>query len=339
MRADAVEGGGPAGASLVPGPAVVVPRSFDRVAGVSVADELGPSAKPRYFDTLAEFLAGDDLDEIAALIPGDEDVDAATLDRLPRLRVVSVDGTGVWNQVDVDAATARGVAVCNVRGYASDTVAEFTLGAIIALARRLPAAAESVQRGQWAPEEFVGSDLRGRTIGLVGFGSIAVRVAELAQAFGMRVLCSTAHPETHRAPGVQFVELDALLERCDVLSLHARLDDTTRGLIGAAELARLRPGTLLVNTARGGLIDTDALIAALRSGRLAGAALDVTDPEPLPADSPLRGLPSVMITPHIAAGTVDARRAAVAGSLANVAAFLAGLPRSVVNPEVLEGCR
>jgi phosphoglycerate dehydrogenase-like enzyme len=306
---------------------VAVPRGWDSDAD---ADAILGAAAVRRFDALTA-----DLADVVALVTGDHRVTALTMERIPRLRVISVDGTGVWDQVDVAAATARGIAVCNVRDYAADAVAEFTLGAMISLARHIPAAAASARAGCWDPDDFMGTELRGRILGLVGFGSIGARVAELARAFGMAVLCATPRPQTDRAPDVRFVDLDELLESCDVLSLHARLDETTRGMIGAEELARLRPGALLVNTARGALVDSDALVHALRVGRLAGAAIDVTDPEPMPQDAPLRSLPSVLITPHIAAATVQARRAAVAGCLRNVAAFLDGRPTSVVNPEVL----
>ncbi len=309
---------------------VALPRGWSDLVGVEAGRELGPNAAVCEFDKL------DEVDGVDVLIPGGHYVPGAALERMPALRLISVDGTGFWDQVDMAAATARGVAVCNVRNYAADAVAEFTIGAMIALSRRLTDAAEAVRAGGWAPDEFLGYGLRGRILGLVGFGSIGARVAELAQAFGMRVLCTTARPSLHRAPGVRFVELNELLDRCDVLSLHARLDDSTRGLIGAREFDRLRSHVLLVNTARGGLVDTSALLATLQSGRLAGAALDVTEPEPLPDGSPLRALPNVIVTPHIAAATGDARRAAVVGCLRNVAEFLDGRPASVVNPEVLD---
>lgn len=308
---------------------VGLPRGWSDGVGIEPDRELGPGTCLRLYDSF------DDVGDVQVLIPGGQYVSGLTLDRMPALRLISVDGTGFWDQVDMPTATARGIAVCNVRDYAADAVAEFTIGAIIALTRRLISAADSVREGGWDPEGFVGNGLRDRTVGLVGYGNIGGRVAELTRALGMRVLCATAHPEAHRADGVQFVSLDELLQRCDILSLHTRLDDTTRWLIGARELRRLRPGALLVNTARGALINPEALIAALRSGQLGGAALDVTDPEPPPIDSPLRKLPNVIVTPHIAVRTCDARRAAVVGCLRNVASFVAGQPSSVVNPEVL----
>jgi glyoxylate reductase len=318
------------------GAVVAVPRGWGEPTYVDPATELGRGVRLRTYDA-ADFTDPALWADVVALVPGDHQVDAAAMDRMPALRIVSVDGTGVWDQVEVPAATTRGIAVCNVRDYAADAVAEFTIGAIIALSRHMVAASQEVRRGVWAPDAFIGSGLRGRTLGLVGFGVIGSRVAELARAFGMRVLCATAHPESHRAAGgdVGFVPLAELLDRCDVVSLHARLDEKTRGLIGAAEMSRLRAGSLLVNTARAGLVDEAALVEALRSGRLAGAALDVAEPEPLPSTSPLLALDSVLLTPHIAAGTYEARRAAVRGCLSNVAAFLGGEPTSVVNPEAL----
>jgi phosphoglycerate dehydrogenase-like enzyme len=325
-----------AGSSAIATAVVAVPDGWAETVGIQPAAELGHRTVVRTYDA-------PDLDfptpwaDVEALVPGDHQVDAATMERMPALRIISVDGTGVWDRIDVAAATARGIAVCNVRDYAVDAVAEFTIGTIVTLGRHILAASQGVRQGRWNPDEFIGRELGDRTLGLVGFGGIGARVAELARAFGMHVLCATAHPERHRSASghVEFVSLSELLGRCDVLSVHAALSDDTRGLIGAAELSRLRPGALLVNTARAGLVDQAALLDALRSGRLAGAALDVTDPEPLPPSSPLLGLDTVLVTPHIAASTYTARRRAVLGCLSNIAAFLGGEPTSVVNPEAL----
>lgn len=275
--------------------------------------------------------------QVCALAVGDLYIDAAAIAAMPRLRVISVDGTGFVDQIDMPAASSRGVAVCNVRDYASDAVAEFTLGLIIALRRHLIAARDTLRAGSWSRDEFFADGLQGATLGVVGLGSTGSRVAELALAFGMTVQCSTAHPGRRRTvpAGVGFVSLDELLLTADVVTLHTTLSPATTGLIGAGQLARLRPSAVLVNTARGALVDEVALLAALRAGRLAGAALDVTHPEPIAPDSPLLKLDNVLVTPHLAAATRSARRQAIVGCLRNIRSFLSGRPENLVNPEAV----
>ena len=275
--------------------------------------------------------------EITALV---NDVMYATptlIDRLPNLKVISFAGTGVWDRVDVAYATRRGIAVCNVPGWGNDTIAEFTFALLLALARKLFAADAVARRPEWKVEECYGVQLRGKTIGLIGLGNVGQRVAEIAEGFGLRVLCYTRRPDAPRRTGarVEFVPLDELLRRSDVLSLHALLTDETRGMIGARELNLLPEGAIVINTARGPLLDTDALVAALKSGRLGGAGLDVFDHEPLPEHHPLKELDNVILTPHAAGLTDTAAYNLFARSLANADAFAAGDPINVVNPEAL----
>jgi len=275
--------------------------------------------------------------EITALV---NDVMYATptlIDRLPNLKVISFAGTGVWDRVDVAYATRRGIAVCNVPGWGNDTIAEFTFALLLALARKLFAADAVARRPEWKVEECYGLQLRGKTIGLIGLGNVGQRVAEIAEGFGLRVLCYTRRPDAPRRTGarVEFVPLDELLRRSDVLSLHALLTDETRGMIGARELNLLPEGAIVINTARGPLLDTDALVAALKSGRLGGAGLDVFDHEPLPEHHPLKELDNVILTPHAAGLTDTAAYNLFARSLANADAFAAGDPINVVNPEAL----
>jgi phosphoglycerate dehydrogenase-like enzyme len=315
---------------------VAVPESWANITGVQPATLLGQhgSVWPYCAENLGR---GAEWAHVCALAVGDAHVDAGALAAMPRLRVISVDGTGFLDQVDLQAATRRGVAVCNVRDYAADAVGEFTFGLIIALRRKLVAARDTLRAGSWNREQFFADGLHGATLGVVGLGSTGHRVAELAHAFGMNVLCSTAHPNRPRSvpADVSFVNLGELLRKADVVSLHAALNPETIGLIGAEELAQLRSSAVLVNTARGALVNEAALLGALRSGRLAAAALDVTDPEPIAPDSPLLDLDNVLVTPHIAAATRAARRQAVAGSLQNIRNFLSGRPEHVVNPEAV----
>lgn len=279
---------------------------------------------------------GDAVTEADGLVITDDAMYTQAWQRAPRLRVIGINGTGVWDAVDVAEATRRGVAICNVSDYASDAVAEHTLGLMLALARRIPRADRAIRDGHWCADG-PGIQLRGRILGVVGYGAIGARVARLGSALGMTVVCATRHPPPARSPepAIRFTDLPTLVGTADVVSLHARLTPETRYLIGPAEIDAMRPGTLLVNTARGGLVHQEHLIAALRTGRLGGAALDVFDGEPLPAGHELTTLPNVVLTPHIAAGTPEAVATSTAECLDNIAKFLAGEPRNVVNPEVL----
>ncbi len=261
-----------------------------------------------------------------------------TFDLMPGVRVLSFAGTGVSDWIDVPAATRRGIAVCNVPDWGNDSIAEFTFGLILAVAKKLlPSHAMALQT-VWPEEELRSLELRGMTIGLVGLGNIGLLVAEIAQGFGLTVLAYTQNPGRPRratSARVEFVALDELLRRSNILSLHCKLTDETRGLIGARELALLPPRAILVNTARGPVVDTAALVAALKSGTVWGAGLDVFDQEPLPEQHPLKGLPNVVLAPHVAGQTDTARRKLYASTVSNIDAFVAGNPVNFVNPEVL----
>jgi len=193
------------------------------------------------------------------------------------------------------------------------------------------------RRAEWKVEECYGLQLRGKTLGLIGLGNVGQRVAEIAEGFGLRVLCYTRRPNAARTTKakVEFVPLNELLRRSDFLSMHALLTDETRGMIGAQELDLLPQGAIVINTARGPLIDNDALVAALERGKLRGAGLDVFDHEPLPERHPLKQLDNVVLAPHAAGLTDTAAYNLFARSLANADAFAAGEPVNVVNPEVL----
>ncbi len=231
------------------------------------------------------------------------------IDASPRLRWVARAGAGLDN-IDVDAARARGVAVLNVPGANAVAVAELTFGLLLGLLRQIPAADASLRRGEWDRSRWKGGELRGRTLGIVGLGRIGRAIASRAQAFEMT--CVGCDPfvdaAAARAIGVEPLPLEALLPRAQILTLHLPLTDGTRGLIGAAELAKLPRGAIVVNAARGGLVDEPALHAALVSGALAGAAFDVFASEP-PGASPLLSMPNVVATPHIGAATVEAQEA------------------------------
>ena len=273
-----------------------------------------------------------------AVISRTAQLSAAAIAACPSLKVISKHGVGVSN-IAVDAATHRGVPVYVTPGANAQSVAELTLGLMLAAARRIAHLDQELRAGRWTRAQD-GLQLAGRRLGLLGFGQVGQRVARVAQALGMEV---HAHdPMLHGpspVPGVQLhATLDTLLPVSDVLSLHVPLTTRTRSLIDARALDLLPRGALLVNTARGEVVDEPELIARLRDGRLAGAGLDTMASEPLPADHPLTQLPTVVLTPHVGGSTAAALDAMAEGAARNVLGVLQGQPpdaRSCVNPEVL----
>lgn len=231
------------------------------------------------------------------------------LDAAPMLQVIGRAGVGVDN-IDLTAATRSGVAVMNAPAGNTVSAAELTLALILSMVRRVAEADASMRRREWARSRFKGVELRGRTLGLVGAGRIGGEVAKRCRSFGMNVVAFDPYLTADRAEDLHVERaerLEDVLERADVLSLHVPLTDSTRGMIDADALARMKQGARLVNVARGGVVDEAALAAALASGRLAGAALDVFANEPLEEDSPLRGAPNLVLTPHLGASTSEAQ--------------------------------
>jgi D-3-phosphoglycerate dehydrogenase len=234
-------------------------------------------------------------------------VTAELIAAAPRLRVVGRAGAGVDN-IDVDACTRRGILVMNTPGTNAVSVAEHTFALMLSLARQVPRLAAASHAGRWEKGGAMGSELRGKTLGLIGLGRVGFNVARRAHAFEMRVIAFDPYvsPEVAREEDVEMVSLDDLLSRADCVSLHASLGPGTEKLFSAATLAKMKRGAWLINTARGEMVDEAALADALRSGQIAGAALDVFSVEP-PKDSPLTGLPNVIATPHVAGSTVEAQ--------------------------------
>ena len=249
----------------------------------------------------------------------------------PHLELVSFCGIGAGNFVDLHEASRRGITVCNTPGYADDTVAEHALALMLGVARHLRRLDFNLRAGNWE-QELAGIELGGKTLGLVGFGGIAARLAHFANALGMRVLAWTRRPDAHRARrhSVEFVPLEALLEQCDVLSIHVALTPETEGLIDAAALARTRRGVIVVNTARGQILDEEALITALRSAHVAGAGLDVFANEPLPENHPLTRLDNVLLTPHVAYNTPEATAKLLDIAVDNIVHYANGSPINVL---------
>lgn len=255
--------------------------------------------------------------------------DAAHLDRLPDLKLLVT--TGPFNAaIDLGAARERGITVCGTGGIGAPTP-ELTWGLILGLVRHIPQEAAAVRAGGW--QHTIGMTLDGSTLGIVGLGRLGTRVAEIGRAFGMRVLAWSSHldPALARERGAEPVSKEALFSESDVVTVHYKLSERSRGLVGAQELAWMRPSAYLVNTSRGGLVDTDALLAALHEGRIAGAALDVYDTEPLPADHPLRTAPRTLLTPHIGYVTEETYRVFYEQAVEAIAAWRDGAPLRVLN--------
>ncbi|MDE2440312.1 MAG: D-2-hydroxyacid dehydrogenase [Betaproteobacteria bacterium] len=265
-------------------------------------------------------------------------IDAEVLDRLPDLKMIAVAATGT-NCVDLAACKARGIVVSNIRGYAVHTVPEHVMALLLALSRNLVAWRETLQAGgwqksgQWCFFDHPIRDLHGATLGLIGSGTLGNGVARLAEAFGMRVLRAERKEAATVRPGhVAFAEV---LAQADAISLHCPLTDDTRGLIGEAELRAMKPTVLLINTARGGIVDESALIRALKEGWIAGAGFDVLTVEPPPEGHPmvdpaLLALPNFLLTPHVAWSSRPAMQALADQLIDNVEAFAAGLPKNRV---------
>jgi phosphoglycerate dehydrogenase-like enzyme len=254
----------------------------------------------------------------------------AVLERLPDLRLLVT--TGARNAaIDVAAAAEHGVTVCGTRAYAPAT-AELTWALILAVARKVPREDASIRAGGW--QQTVGSDLAGGTLGVLGLGRLGERVARIGRAFEMDVVAWSQHLTDERAAevGVRRVDRDELLRTADVVTVHLQLSERTRGLLGAGELALMKPTAVLVNTSRGPIVEESALVTALRNGSIAGAGLDVFAAEPLPGDSPLRELRRAVLTPHLGYVTEKTYEIFYGDAVDDVAAWLAGEPVRVVEP-------
>lgn len=260
--------------------------------------------------------------------------DAATMDALPELRLIAVQATG-YNIVDVEAARARGIAVCNVPGYSTDSVAQLTFAFILEFFSGVMEQDSAVKAGRWtASPDFVFyarplSELSGKTLGVFGFGAIGQKVGRIGAAFGMRVLYHCRTPKT--LDFASFVSREELFRKSDVLTLHAPMTAQTKGVVNRETLSWMKPGAYLVNTARGGLVDDDALAEALNAGRIAGAGIDVLTAEPPPADHPLLHARNCLVTPHVGWATHEARVRLMATLEDIVKSYLAGSPVNKVN--------
>jgi phosphoglycerate dehydrogenase-like enzyme len=276
-------------------------------------------------DELVEALAGA---EVVVAMRERTALTAAILDRLPDLKLLIT--TGMANVAIDDAAVRRnGVVFCGTGMHAPGT-AELSWGLILALLRHIPAEDAVMRAGGW--QTTIGGDLGGGTLGLVGFGRLGQRMVPVAHAFGMEVLAWSQNldADAARGAGAEPVAKRELFERADIVSVHYKLSERSRGVVGAAEIAAMKPGASLVNTSRGPLVDTDALVAALEAGTIAGAGIDVYDSEPLPADHPLRSAPRTVLTPHLGYVTEDTYEVFFGDAVEDVLAWLDGAPVRVI---------
>ncbi len=310
---------------------VLVPDNLSQ-AGIEVLEAVPDFRVSRGPLTREEALqAAADAD--ALIVRSATKVNAEFLAAAPKLKCIARAGVGVDN-VDLKAASARGIPVMNTPGGNTNATAEHTLGLMLALARQIPAAHQSLAEGRWDRKQFVGAELRGKTLGIVGLGRVGQRVACLGLAFGMAVLAYDPNKTAadFERVGVAAVSLQDLLARSDYVSLHAPANAETRNMINAESIAGMKDGARLINTARGALVDTQALADAIRSGKLAGAAVDVYEEEPPPADHPLLGLERVVHTPHLGASTQEAQvQVGVEAAELVRDALLKGEYRNVVN--------
>ena len=265
-------------------------------------------------------------------------VTAQVMDATPNLRIIARHGAGV-DSVDLGAATARGIVVSFTGDANAPSVAELTMGMLLNLVRAFPRMDASMKKGEWSRNAFLGTEVAGKTLGIVGLGNIGARVAALARAFGMKVLAydPPLPLDVVRQRGAEPVSLEALFGGSDFVSFHTRTTPETRHTLNRKTLAWLKPGVRIINSARGAIIETEALIEGLSSGRIAAAALDTYEEEPLPAGHPLRALPNLVLSPHVGGQTDEARVRMASGAAQAILDELSGRrPPYVANPEAYE---
>ena len=310
---------------------IVVLDDYQQVAG-EFADWSG-------LDAEVEFISRPivDDDDLVKVLHGAEVVvamrertafTAGRLERLPDLRLLVTTGR-VNASIDVEAARSQGIVVCGTESTTSATP-ELTWGLILSVLRSIPAEDAAVRGGGW--QSTVGGDLDGHRLGVVGLGRLGTKVARVGAAFGMEVVAWSQNLDAERADGlgVRAVSKDELFSTADVVSIHYKLSERSRGLVGAAELEAMKPGSILVNTSRAGLVDTDALITVLEAGGIRGAGLDVHDEEPLPVDHRLRSTPRTVLTPHLGYVTEDTYRIFFTQAVEDIAAWISGEPIRVL---------
>ena len=266
-------------------------------------------------------------------------MDTEVFDRCPAIRYIGVCATG-YNVIDMDAARKHNVTVTYVPAYSTESVAQLTWGMILETVCHISLHNESVHKGDWVKSDIFCywlapvTELAGKTIGIVGYGNIGRRVCEIARAFHMNVLVNTAHPEKYEEDNkddlnISFTDMDTLLSRADIISLHCPLTKETEGIINRNNIEKMKTGVIIINVSRGGLVVEEDLTAALESGKVAGAAVDVVSIEPMRADNPLLNAPNIVITPHMGWASVDARKRLIDVVAGNLKAFLEGREENI----------
>jgi D-3-phosphoglycerate dehydrogenase len=280
---------------------------------------------PKSPDELKERVVAADI-----VIVGWSDVTKNIIDSAKNLKMISIWAT-TCHYADLKAAKERGIVVTHVPGYATEAVAEHTFALLLAAIRKLPLADKHVRRGDFDWRPFGGSELAGKTVGVIGTGAIGCRVAEIARAFGMRILGYDKYPNVKKAEkiGMKYVDLDTLLKESDIVTLHVTLASETERLIGKKEIAAIKKGAVIINTSQGKVIDEKALVDALRSGKLSYAGLDVFEQEPPAKDNPLFKLDNTILSPHIGFHTVEAAKRCTDICIDNVVKFLEGNQQNV----------
>ncbi|MGE0599053.1 MAG: 2-hydroxyacid dehydrogenase [Dehalococcoidia bacterium] len=305
-------------------------RGLELLRGAGHDPDVWPDELPPPPEVLAAKLAESD----AALTMVVDRISPHMLDASPSLKVVANMAVG-YDNIDPAEAASRGVWVTNTPGVLAETTADMAFALLMAAARNVVASDRDTRAGgwkTWSPTGFLGRDVHGAILGIIGLGEIGEAMVRRARGFEMRVLYAsrTRKPQVEARLGCIYGSLEEILPQCDFISVHTPLNVETRKLFGRREFELMKPSTLFINTARGGVVDQDALIQALREGQIAGAALDVTDPEPLPLDSPLYSLPNVIITPHIASASLATRSKMADMAATNIIEVLAG--REPINP-------
>jgi glyoxylate reductase len=298
--------------------------------------DVWPGELPPSYETIRARIAG--CEGLVSLLT--DRIDAALMDAAPKLRVISNFAVG-YNNIDIAAATARGIAVGNTPGILTDSTADLAFALLIAAARRLQTACDSARSGRWKtwePRGHIGQDMTGRTLGVVGLGRIGAALARRCRfGWNMDVLYTARrpNPQAEQELNAARVELDELLAKSDFVSVHTDLNETTKGMFNYSRFQMMKPSAVFVNTARGPVVVEADLIRALNEGKIFAAGLDVTDPEPPPANSPLFTTPNLIVAPHIASATVRTRDAMAEMCARNLLNGLAGTPMvSCINPEV-----
>lgn len=316
----------------------MAPEALETIAGATEM-ELWDGELPPPRDVYLEKVR--DIDGLLSILT--DKIDAEIMDASPGLKVVSNMAVG-FDNIDVPAATSRGILVGNTPGVLTETTADFAFTLLMAAARRVVEGDKYTRRGDWktwGPMILLGYDVHHATLGIIGSGRIGMEMAKRARGFDMKVLYHDVvrrKPEEEAALGLEYVpNLEELLSRADFVTVHVPLTADTRHMISTREFAAMKPTAVLVNSARGPVVDPKALYEALKSGQIFAAGLDVTDPEPIPMDDPLLTLDNIVIAPHIASGSVATRTKMANMAAANLLAGLKGeLPPNCVNPEVLQ---